>query len=169
MCCTVNVVSAPPTPLGVGGDDPRARRIFDLIYQSCFSCLEKVSSSLRVNTHHRSLSVYCCLKLNQEVRMHLLGLPPFTVSNLPYHWTSKTVSWNHDTCPLKNEMPPEILSQRNESSNRNFTVRSNRTELWVGIFPVLRCPSGHLTSKTGPSSHDSYVPCEMKCKKRWTP
>ena len=64
--------------------------------------------------------------------MHLLGLPPFTVSNLPYHWTSKTVSWNHDTCPLKNEMPREI--QRNESSNRNFTVRSNRTKMWVGIF-----------------------------------
>ena len=66
--------------------------------------------------------------------MHLLGLPPFTVSYLPCHWTSKTVSWNHDSCPLKNEMPREILSQRNESSNRNFTVRSNRTKMWVGIF-----------------------------------
>ena len=117
MCCTVNVVSAPPTPLGVGGDHPRAR-IFDLIYRSCFSCLEKV---LIAGEYSSSLIIcYCCLKLNQEVRMHLFGLPPFTVSYLSCHWTSKTVSWNHDSCPLKNEMPREILSQRNESSNHNF-------------------------------------------------
>ena len=40
---------------------------------------------------------------------------PFTVSHPSLHLTSKNQSWSHDSCPLKNEMQQEILSQRNKS------------------------------------------------------